>query len=93
MTNLKLKSALIAASVAFALLAPAAQAQAAKVSAPAPTAGDLIAAQGNAALRTIRAEVKAAIKVVKPKQPARVGKVSAPVPAAGSAPATAALAE
>jgi hypothetical protein len=91
MTNLKLKSTLIAATVALSLLAPAAQAQAAKVSVPAPTAGDLIAAQGNAALRTIRADLKAALKVAKPKLPARAGKVSAP--AASSAPVTAALAE
>jgi len=91
MKNLNLKSTLFAASVALAMLAPAAQAQQAKVSTPAPTVGDLIAAQGNDALRTIRAEIKAAIKVVKPKLPARATRIATPVPS--SAPATAALAE
>lgn len=85
------KSILIAASVAFALLAPAAQAQQARVPAHAPTVGDVIAAQGNAALRAISAEVKAAISLAKPKLPARATRLSAPV--ASSAPATAALDE
>lgn len=93
MTSLNLKSTLFAATVALTLLVPAANAQATKATAPAiaPTVGAVIAAQGNAALRTIRAEVKAAIKLVKPQAPARATKVS--VPGASSAPATAALAE
>lgn len=85
------KSMLIAASVAIALLAPAAQAQQAKVPAHAPTVGDVIAVQGNAALRTIRAEVTAAIRLAKPRLPARATRLSSPV--ASSAPATAVLDE
>jgi hypothetical protein len=93
MTYPNLKSTLFAATVALTLLVPAAHAQAAKATAPtvAPTVGTVIAAQGNAALRAIRAEMKAAIKLVKPQAPARATKVS--VPGASSAPATAALAE
>ena len=93
MTSSNLKSTLFAATVALTLLVPAAQAQAAKATAPAgaPTLGAVIAAQGNAALQTIRAEMKAAIKLVKPQAPARATKVS--VPGASSAPAAAALAE
>lgn len=93
MTYLNLKNTLAAASIALTLLVPAAHAQAAKATAPAvaPTVGDVIAQQGNAALRAIRAELKATVKLVKPSRPARATKVS--VPGASSAPATAALAE
>ena len=92
MTYRNLKSMLFAATVALTLLVPAAHAQAAKPSAKAPmTVSDVIAEQGNAALRAIRAEMKATIKLIKPAAPARATTVSAP--GASSAPATAALAE
>ena len=89
MTYLNLKNTLAAASIALTLLVPAAHAQDAKTKAP--TVSDVIAEQGNAALRAIRAELKATVKLVKPSRPARATKVSAP--GASSAPATAALAE
>jgi hypothetical protein len=93
MTNLNLKGALAAVTLALSLLTPAAQAQAHKVTLPVPTVALVIAAQGDAALRLIRTEMKAAIRLVKPELPAaaQVHKVAAP--AARSAPATAALAE
>ena len=99
MTNTTLKVSLVAATVALSLLAPAAQSQAAKpVDLVQATVGQVIAAQGNAALRAIRAEMLAAVKIVKPQMPARarVKKVSAPAPtpaAGGTISATAACAE
>ncbi|MGH8481986.1 MAG: hypothetical protein ACRES8_05955 [Nevskiaceae bacterium] len=91
MTNLKLNTTLVAASLALSLLAPAAQAQTHQGPVAVPTAGQTIAAQGNAALKLIRAELQAAFKPAKPRLPARATKVAAP--GASSAPATAALAE
>lgn len=99
MTNTTLKVSLVAATVALSLLAPAAQSQAAKpVDYVQATVGQVIAAQGNAALRAIRAEMLAAVKAATPQMPARarVRKASAPAaPAAGGGtiPATAACAE
>ncbi len=103
MTNKTLKASIFAATTALALLAPTAQGQIARPAGLVPaTVGQVIAAQGNAAVRAIRAEVLSAVKVVKPELPqlavrARVRKVSAPVqqPAStgGSISATAACAE
>ncbi|MGH6962416.1 MAG: hypothetical protein ACREE7_18200 [Dongiaceae bacterium] len=99
MTNSTLKATLVATTVALSLLAPAAQSQAAKPTSIPATVGQVIAAQGNAALRVIRAEMAAAVKAAKPELPARakVKKVSAPAMApasgSGSIPATAARAE
>ena len=96
MRTLKLKTTLAAASIALSLLTPAAQAQAAKASAHAPTVGHAIAAQGNAALQLIRAEMVAAVKLAKPQLPARAHlpratRVATPV--AGRAPDSAAFAK
>lgn len=92
MNNLKFKSSL-ATVVALALLTPAAQAQANRVTFDAPTVGQAIAAQGNAALELIRAEVKAAMRPSRPHLPAPARVRNASLPVAGSAPAKAALAE
>lgn len=94
MKNVTLKSTLVAATVALSFLAaPAAQAEAAKPSRD--TGVSLtIAAQGNAALRLIRSELKAAVRAVKPVLPARPQRVAASTPTAGgSIAATAACAE
>lgn len=96
MANLKLKTTLLAASVALSLLAPAAQAEDARApakSVQAPTVSQVIAEQGNAALELIHAEMKAAVKLVRVQAPvpARATRVSAPAPR--STPATAALAK
>jgi hypothetical protein len=89
MNKSTLKSALIATAISLSLLAPV-QAQAPRPSTAGATLGQAIAEQGNAALRTIRAEIKAAAKLMKPMVPARPKKVAAP---AGALPATAAAAE
>src|SRR5689334_20673104 len=102
MTNKTLKASIFAATAALALLAPTAQGQIARPTALVPaTVGQVIAAQGNAAVRAIRAEVLSAIKAVKPELPqlaarAKVRKASAeqhPAAAGGSISATAACAE
>lgn len=96
MKHVTLKSTLVAATVALSLLAaPAAHAEAAQPSRDTGV-GLMIAAQGNAALRLIRSELKAAVRAAKPVLPARPKRVSASVstPAAGgSIAATAACAE
>ena len=94
MNKLNLKSTLAAAALTLSLLAPAVQAETrAQAQAPQGPSVGAIAAQGNAALRTIRADIKAAaLRAMKPMLPAaRTTKVS--VPAAGSMPATAAAAK
>ena len=92
MSKFTLKSTLIATAIAVSLLAPA-QAQAPRPTVVSATLGQVIAAQGNAALQLIRAELKAAVAIARPVLPprARVTKISAP--ATGSLPATAAAAE
>jgi len=98
MSNSTLKSTLVAAALTLSFLAPTAQAQSARPSRDSGV-GHSIAMQGNAALRLIRQEMKAAVRVVKPVLPARPRKVSAPTataPAAGpgaSLPANAACAK
>lgn len=91
-----LKSTLAAAAVALSCLVPAASAEAPALPISV-SLGQVIAAQGNAALATIRADLKAVLKASKPVLPARatVRKVSVPpaAPAGGSIPATAACAE
>jgi len=78
MTNSTLKSTLVAAAIALSFCAaPVAASEPAKVSRDTGV-GQLIAAQGNAALRLIRAEVKAAVRFMQPALPARPAKVSAP---------------
>ena len=84
MNNSTLKSTLVAAALSLSFLTPAAQAQSAKPSRDSGV-GHSIAAQGNAALRLIREEMKSAVRVMKPVLPARPRKVSAP---AATAPAT-----
>ena len=96
MSKLTMKSTLVAATVALSCLIPAASAGAAKVPATLGL-GQAIAAQGNAALRIIRAEMLATVRdrMSLPSLPAP-RKVSAPVvvPAAGgSIASTAACAE
>jgi len=96
MSKLTMKSTLVAATVALSCLIPAASAGAAKVPATVGL-GQAIAAQGNAALRVIRADMLATLRdsVSLPSLPAR-RKVSVPaaVPAGGgSLAATAACAE
>lgn len=86
MNKSTLKSTLVAAAVSLAFLAPAAHAQANRPSRDTGVSHS-IAEQGNAALRLIRAELKAAaVRATKPVLPVRPRKVSAPVPAS-SAPA------
>ena len=96
MSNVTLKSTVVAATVALSFLAaPAACAEATPVSRDTGV-GLTIAAQGNAALRLIQTEFKAAAqKVFKPaKVQARKKRVDAPAAAAGgSIAATAACAE
>jgi hypothetical protein len=97
MTKSTLKSTLVAATVALSFLAaPAAYAGTAKPSRDTGV-GQLIAAQGNAALRVIRIEFKsAAEKAFKASLPARKKRVSTPAAAAaggGSIAATAPCAE
>ena len=97
MNKSTLKSTLVATAIALSFVAaPAAQAQAAK--APRDTGvGLTIAAQGNAALKLIRDELKAAVKQLQPSlpapRPAGKFKVSAPAAGGGSIAATAACAE
>lgn len=91
MNKLNLKSTLAAAALTLSMLAPAAHAEApTQKSGPAV---DAIAEQGNAALRTIRADIQAAaLRAMKPTLPAeRTTKVAGP--AAGSLPASAAAAK
>ena len=92
-----LKSTLIAASVALSFLAaPSAIAEGVT---PSRNTGvsQMIAIQGNAALRAIQAEFKAALRPHLPALPARAKRVSAPAAAlpaaAGALAATAACAE
>ena len=96
MSNVTLKSTLVAATVALSFLtAPAAYAEATPMSRDTGV-GLSIAAQGNSALRLIQAEFKAAAqKMFKPSQvQARKKRVGAPAAAAGgSIAATAACAE
>lgn len=95
MTNLKLKSTLAAVAMVCAFAAAPAQAGAPNVSRNSGV-GKEIAAQGNAALTLIRAELKAAMMKAKPvlPAPARPRPVSATVPgAAGSLASTARCAE
>ena len=89
MSKSTLRSTLIASAIALSLLVPAAQAQTTGAAAVANT----IAAQGNAALRTIRAELKAAVTAAKPVLPRRARPTKVTAPATGSLPATAAAAE
>lgn len=93
MSKFTLKHTLIAAAISFSMMAPAAQAQAPRPSAAGATVGQTIAAQGNTALRVIRAELKAAVTATRPflPPPARSTRISAP--ATGSLPAAAAAAE
>lgn len=84
MNNSALKSTLVAAALSLSFLAPAATAQSARPSRD-TSVGHAIAAQGNAALRLIREEMKSAVRVVKPMLPARPRKVSAPAATAPSA--------
>jgi len=86
MTNPTLKSAIVAAAIALSLAAPA-QAQAPEVSRDTGV-GQAIALQGNAALRLISAEMKAAVRLMKPVLPARPVRVSAPAGAGASTGAT-----
>ena len=92
MSKLNLKVMLAATALTLSMLAPAAQAESRAQVSP-DVAVHPIAAQGNSALRTIRADIKAAaLRAMKPMLPAaRTTKVS--VPAAGSMPATAAAAK
>src|SRR5687767_14424938 len=84
MKRVTLKSSLVAATVALAFLAaPAAYAETARPSRDTGV-GLAIAAQGNAALRLIRSELKAAVRASKPVLPARPRRVSAPAPASGT---------
>jgi len=97
MNKVTMKSTLVAAAVALSCLTLPSAAQAPKAMIDV-TLGDVIAAQGNAALRTIRAEMLASLSAShKPFLPARSKRVSAPAaarPAAGgSIAATAACAE
>lgn len=89
MGNSTLKATLIATAISLSLLAPA-QAQAPRPASATAALGQAIAEQGNAALRTIRAEIQAAAKLIRPTLPAKPKKVAAP---ASSLPATAAAAE
>ncbi|MGH8442337.1 MAG: hypothetical protein ACRETF_05485 [Nevskiaceae bacterium] len=93
MNKSTLKSTLAAAAFALSCMGPAAHAEG-KV-AYNVSLGQVIAAQGNAALVAIRTELKSAIQAQKPALPARPARkvrVSAPA-AAGSIAATAACAE
>ena len=97
MSNKTLKSTLVAATVALSFLAaPAAYAETSTPLSRDTGVGLTIAAQGNAALRLIQTEFKAAAqKAFKPaKVTARKKRVGAPAPAAaGSIAATDACAE
>lgn len=88
-----LKSSLIAAAISLSLLAPAAQAQTPRPPAAGATVGQTVAAQGNAALELIRAELKAAVKAAKPVLPKRAHATKVSAPATGAPPATAAFAK
>jgi hypothetical protein len=68
MNTSMLKSTLAAAAVSLTLLVPAARAQ---DRAPEAGVGNVIAAQGNAALRQIREEMKSAVRAARPVLPAR----------------------
>jgi hypothetical protein len=78
MSKSVLKSTLVATAISLSLLAPA-HAESPEQAAPGVTVGQAIAFQGNAALRTIRAEMKAKLaQAIKPVLPApRTTKVSA----------------
>lgn len=93
----KSKNMLVAAAIALSVAAPAAQAQAATAPSRDTGVGLSIAAQGNAALRLIRDELKAAVKLMQPglpaPRPAGRLKVLAPAAGGGSIAATAACAE
>lgn len=93
MSKFTTRSTLIATAISLFMLAPAAQAQAPRPSAAGATLGQTIAAQGNAALRVIRAELKAAVTDAKPGLPPRARATRVTAPATGSLPATAAAAE
>ncbi len=97
MKKATLKSTLLAATVALSCLAAPAASAAEAPKAPRDTGvGQMIAAQGNAALRVIRAELLPAVRSSKPALPARATRVAAPAvaPAAGgSIAANAACAE
>lgn len=87
MTKSTLKNTLVAAAISLSFIAaPAAQAQTGKAPSRDTGVGLTIADQGNAALRLIREELKAAVKAIQPTlpapRPAKL-KVSAPAPAAG----------
>ena len=89
MTNATLKTTLAAAAISLSFLAAPAAHAGSPNTAPNVSrntgVGHNIAEQGNAALRAIRAEVKAALKFVKPMLP-RATKVSLPsTPAAAGA--------
>lgn len=96
MTKSTLKNALVATAIVLSFMAvPVAQAEATKAPSRDTGVGLAIAAQGNAALKLIRDELKAAVKRMQPALPApRPSKlqVSAPAPG-GSLAATAACAE
>lgn len=100
MTKSTVKNTLVAGAIALSLIAaPAAQAQAGKAPSRDTGVGLTIAAQGNAALKLIRDELKAAVKSMQPALPAPRPsklKVAAPAPApatGGSLAASAACAE
>jgi hypothetical protein len=93
MNTFTLRSTFIAAAISLAMLAPAAQAQAPRPSSAGASVGLTIAAQGNAALRLIRAELKAAVTAAKPTLPPRARATKVSAPATGSLPATAVAAE
>ena len=93
MGKFTLKSSLIATAISLSMMAPAAQAQAPRPSAAGATVGQTIAAQGNAALEVIRAELKAAVMAAKPVLPKRARATKVSAPATGALPATAALAK
>lgn len=100
MTKSTLKNTLVATAIALSFIAaPAAQAEAAHAPSRNTGVGLAIADQGNAALKLIRDELKAAVKRARPALPAprpsaRTVSAPAPVPAAGgSLAANAACAE
>jgi len=96
MNHVTLKSTLVAATVALSCLTvPVAAAESSTPLARDTGVGLTIAAQGNVALRLIRAEFKAAAqKAFKPaKVQARKKRVGAPAAAGGSIAATDACAE
>ena len=85
MTNSKLKTTLAAAAVALSFFATAAQAETATAPSRNTGVGQLIAVQGNVALRLIRAEAAAAFGLLKPALPTRSTKAAVRTAASGGA--------